>query len=92
MHLLFVSKPGGHASILIVGGALEALEGHTKEIRLVLNRRKGFIKLALRFGVDLVPTFSFGEQFIYTQADNSKGNEYRSVIYVKIWNIFIIYL
>ena len=59
---------------MIVGGALEALEGHRKEIRLVINRRKGFIKLALRFGVDLVPTFSFGEQFIYEQADNSKGS------------------
>ena len=69
----FLSKPKGHVSILIVGGALEALEGHRKEIRLVLNRRKGFIKLALRFGVDLVPTFSFGEQFIYEQADNAKG-------------------
>ena len=59
---------------MIVGGALEALESQTSEIRLVLNRRKGFVKLALRFGVDLVPTFSFGEQFIFTQADNTKGN------------------
>lgn len=72
-----LSKPSGHVSILIVGGALEALEGHRKEIRLVLNRRKGFIKLALRFGVDLVPTFSFGEQFIYEQADNAKGTKVR---------------
>ena len=71
---LIDSKPSGHVSILIVGGALEALEGQTNEVRLILNRRKGFIKLALRFGVDLVPTFSFGEQFIYTQADNAKGN------------------
>ena len=68
------SKPPGTVSVLIVGGALEALESQTSEVRLVLNRRKGFIKLALRFGIDLVPTFSFGEQFIFTQADNTKGN------------------
>ena len=79
--IIFLSKPSGHVSILIVGGALEALEGHRKEIRLVLNRRKGFIKLALRFGVDLVPTFSFGEQFIYEQADNAKGyNSYHLIL------------
>ena len=49
------------------GGALEALNADPNQIRLVLNRRKGFIKLALRFGSDLVPTFSFGETFIYDQ-------------------------
>ena len=49
------------------------MEPQKKEIRLVLNRRKGFIKLALRFGVDLVPTFSFGEHLIFDQADNTKG-------------------
>lgn len=73
------SKPSGQVSILIVGGALEALEATANQIKLVLNRRKGFIKLALRFGVDLVPTFSFGEQFIYSQADNKKGIMYLRV-------------
>ena len=81
---IFFSKPKGHVSILIIGGALEALEGHRNEIRLVINRRKGFIKLALRFGVDLVPTFSFGEQFIYEQADNAKG---KSIYLQKVLNM-----
>ena len=73
IHLVF-RIPSGKVSVLVVGGALEALEGHQNEIRLIINRRKGFIKLALRYGVDLVPTFSFGEQAIYTQAENEKGN------------------
>ena len=55
------------------GGALEALNSDPDKIRLVLNRRKGFVKLALKHGVDLVPTFSFGEAFIYDQVKSEKG-------------------
>merc|ERR1711983_396474 len=54
-------------------GALEAINSDPDKIRLVLNRRKGFIKLALRYGVDLVPTFSFGEAFVYDQVKSEKG-------------------
>ena len=60
---------------MVPGGALEALNSDEDKIRLVLNRRKGFIKLALRFGVNLVPTFSFGENFIYDQVKAEQGKE-----------------
>ena len=73
--LHYPSIPKGQATILVVGGALEALNGEHDCLRLVLNRRKGFIKLALRFGVDLVPTFSFGENSIYDQLKNPPGNK-----------------
>ena len=63
----------GTAAVLVPGGALEALNSDPDKIRLVLNRRKGFIKLALKHGVDLVPTFSFGEAFIYDQVKSEKG-------------------
>ena len=61
-------------SILVTGGVLEAMNaGVGDEIKLVLQRRKGWIKLALRFGVDLVPSFSFGEHSVYGQTPNPEG-------------------
>ena len=74
-----LGKPGGHASVLVVGGAPESLNSDKDQIKLVINRRKGFIKLALRFGVDLVPTFTFGEAFIYNQVPNPEGSLIRQV-------------
>merc|ERR1712150_204851 len=44
------------------------------EVKLYLLKRKGFIKLALRHGVDLVPSFSFNEQLIYKQISPHKGS------------------
>ena len=41
----------GMAAVLVPGGALEALNSDKDQIRLVLNRRKGFIKLALRYSL-----------------------------------------
>ena len=60
-------------TILLPGGAHEARNWSKNEVKLYLNKRKGFIKLALRFGVDLVPTFSFNEQFIFNQIVAEQG-------------------
>jgi hypothetical protein len=46
---------------IVVGGAAESLSAHPGTADLTLKRRKGFIKLAIRQGADLVPVFSFGE-------------------------------
>ena len=60
-------------TVLVPGGAHEARNWSKDKVKLYLNKRKGFIKLCLRFGVDLVPTFSFNEQFIFRQITAEQG-------------------
>ena len=49
-------------------------------IDLFLLNRKGFVKKALKHGADLVPTFTFGEAFIYSNMiSNSKGSLLRKM-------------
>ncbi len=64
-------------AVLVVGGATEVYNRAPDEIELYLTKRKGFIKLALRHGRDLVPVFSFGEAFIYDQVANPVGSALR---------------
>ena len=59
-------------------------------MRLYLKRRKGFIKLALRFGVNLVPTLSFNEQFIYNQISAEEG--IISMVHLKGYIVIAFYM
>ncbi|KAL5121806.1 diacylglycerol O-acyltransferase 1 [Pleosporales sp. CAS-2024a] len=59
----------GRAITIVVGGARESLDSRPGDIRLVLRRRKGFVKMAIRTGADLVPVLAFGENDIYEQLD-----------------------
>jgi len=69
-----LSRPeGGEAAVLMVGGIPEMDNLHERQINLVLNKRKGFIKLALRHGASLVPTFVFGETKLYKQSGILSG-------------------
>ncbi|RMZ78208.1 hypothetical protein DV738_g4007, partial [Chaetothyriales sp. CBS 135597] len=64
-------KGMGRAVTIVVGGARESLDAKPGQMRLVLNSRKGFVKLAIRMGADLVPTLSFGENDLYDQVDST---------------------
>lgn len=57
----------GNSIIVYPGGTREIFrtDPHSKETQLVLQSRLGFIKLAMRHGADLVPTFVFGEKWLY---------------------------
>ncbi|KAK0733862.1 diacylglycerol acyltransferase-domain-containing protein [Lasiosphaeria miniovina] len=57
----------GRAVTIVVGGARESLEAQPGTLRLVLAERKGFVKMAIRTGADLVPVLAFGENDLYDQ-------------------------
>ena len=42
--------------------------------KLFLNKRRGFVKLALQHGRELVPAFGFGENEVYDQLPNPEGS------------------
>ena len=64
-HLL--SEPGGVAPVLLLGGVPEMDNWKEDEVRIFLKKRRGFVKMALKHGACLVPTFSFGESGLYRQ-------------------------
>lgn len=57
----------GRAITIVVGGARESLKAYPYSLSLVIKDRKGFIKLAIREGADLVPVTGFGENELYDQ-------------------------
>lgn len=62
----------GRAVTIVVGGARESLDAQPHILRLVLNSRKGFVKLAIRMGADLVPVLAFGENELYDQVSSER--------------------
>ncbi|CAR28582.1 hypothetical protein ZYGR_0S02160 [Zygosaccharomyces rouxii] len=64
-----------HSICIVVGGARESLLQGVNTVDLILNRRKGFIRLALEAGnVCLVPTFAFGEANCYNIIQPKNGS------------------
>ncbi|AWO97414.1 putative 2-acylglycerol O-acyltransferase 1-like isoform 2 [Scophthalmus maximus] len=75
-----VSRPeGGNVAVLAVGGAPEALDARPGALTLQVQNRKGFIKLALKHGAQLVPVFSFGENELFDQMENPAGSPLRTL-------------
>ncbi|XP_038050281.1 2-acylglycerol O-acyltransferase 2-like [Patiria miniata] len=67
----------GNVGVVVVGGAQEALDAHPGVHRLSIQARKGFVKLALVHGADLVPAYTFGENNAYDQIANAPGTRLR---------------
>ena len=66
---------------LVVGGGSESLLSHPNSYELVLNRRRGFVKVALETGTPLVPVMTFGETNTYRTVDrlNTYGSWIRKI-------------
>lgn len=55
----------GNSLYLCTGGEAESLLSEKGKDKVVLSHRKGFIRLALSYGADLVPTYGFGNTDTY---------------------------
>ncbi|KAM7533548.1 hypothetical protein Aperf_G00000122112 [Anoplocephala perfoliata] len=69
----------GNLVAVAVGGAREMLESRPHQYVLVLSRRRGFFRMALKTGACLVPSISFGETNVYDPVANPKGSRIRLV-------------
>lgn len=70
----------------MVGGAQEALNSRPGIYRIILKKRKGFVKLALQTGASIVPIFSFNEVEVFDQPSNEPGSKIRRFQeFVKKW-------
>ncbi|XP_059401062.1 2-acylglycerol O-acyltransferase 2-A-like isoform X2 [Carassius carassius] len=76
---LLRQKGGGNAVVIAVGGAPEALDAHPGNYTVHLANKKGFIKLAIEHGADLVPIYSFGENEVFDQVENPRGTWLRYI-------------
>ncbi|KAM4664925.1 diacylglycerol O-acyltransferase 2-like [Discoglossus pictus] len=68
----------GNAVVIVVGGAAESLSCQSGVTSVILSRRRGFVRLALENGADLVPSFSFGETDLYKQVQFPEGSILRA--------------
>ncbi|XP_034147518.1 diacylglycerol O-acyltransferase 2-like [Esox lucius] len=72
-HLL--SKSGkGNAVVIVIGGAAESLLSLPGVNTVVMKQRKGFVRMALESGADLVPVYSYGENNIFRQVIFPEGS------------------
>lgn len=69
----------GESIALAPGGAKESLESVPGTMRLVLQNRKGFARLALRTGAALVPVLGFGENDLYATVQFEKHTWGRTI-------------
>lgn len=65
----------GQSICILLGGAQESLLARPGYMDLVLNKRQGFIKLAMRIpGTSVIPIIAFGENNLYDQVQNDPNS------------------
>jgi len=67
------SLNSGKSVVIVPGGAEESLLSRPGKLAIIIQNRKGFIKVAVDKGVPLVPVLSVGENLIYKQKQLTPG-------------------
>ncbi|MEJ1281431.1 hypothetical protein NN561_012381 [Cricetulus griseus] len=67
MDYLLTHKGTGNMLVVVVGGLAECRYSMPGSTTLVLKKRYGFVRMALRHGVSLIPAYVFGETDLYDQ-------------------------
>lgn len=67
------SLNSGKSVVIVPGGAEESLLSRPSELAIIIENRKGFIKVAVDQGVPLVPVLSVGENLLYKQMRLTPG-------------------
>lgn len=66
----------GQSICIVLGGAQESLVARPGTMDLILEKRKGFVKLAMAVGnTSLVPILGFGENDLYDQVQNDPSSK-----------------
>jgi len=76
---LLTKQGRGNAIVIVPGGAEEALEARPGSHTIILRKRKGFVKMAIKYGAPLVPAYAFGETDLWNQFPNPPGSFVRTV-------------
>lgn len=53
IHHLLSTPGGGRAAVLVIGGAAESLKARPRTYKLILKKRKGFIRIAIQNGYEI---------------------------------------
>lgn len=76
----------GWSICLLVGGARESLEARPgDEYRLVLSKRRGFVKVAIENNAQLVPVIGFGEIDAFDRVQLPDSWWTRRVLALQVW-------
>lgn len=58
----------GKSVVILVGGIAEQMLSQVGDHTIYVKKRKGHIRLALKYGTPIVPGYAFGETDLYTHS------------------------
>lgn len=68
-----------NGTFLVFGGAHEAFYSSPNTYKIILNKRKGFVRIAIQNGVGLVPSIAFGDTDCYDTNKKEPGSFIREM-------------